>query len=113
MNRTKIKIVYPDGRISMDDVVANTYREAIRYLGIEKIRRLDIRRNSINIVSYASEIMNSSGKRESTDERNLDTRSNLYICTQFSTNAKCQILEYLNDRLNAGLKISLVTPTKI
>ena len=113
MDRTKIKVVYPDGKISMENVVADTYREAIRYLGVENIRRFDIRRNSINIVSYAPEIMNSKGKRESINEKNRDKGSNLYICTQFSTRSKYLILVDLNNKLQANLKIALVTPVKI
>ena len=49
----KIEVIYPDGRRDCQENVTETYRAAIEYIGLEKVRALRIMLNSINIVSNA------------------------------------------------------------
>ena len=54
--RKKIQVIYPDGRLDCQETVAETYRNAIKYMGLEKVRALGIKRNFINIVSTRDEM---------------------------------------------------------
>lgn len=104
MAKTKIKIVYPDGKITDYSNVSDTYRKAISYFGVQNIRNLHILRNSINIVSTLEELQNSSGKAESKSDRYCI--DGYYICTQFDTKTKLKILNEINRRLHRGLTIT-------
>lgn len=106
----KIKIEYPDGRCECLSVVADTYRNAIQYMGLEEVRALNIMRNSINIVSTPEEIQKSSGKEETAAINRMDPTTKLCICTQFETEVKYNILNEVNDCLHKNLRISLVDP---
>ncbi len=88
----KIKIEYPDGRCECLSVVADTYRNAIQYMGLEEVRALNIMRNSINIDSTPEEIQKSSGEEEKTAIKRADPTTHLCICTQFETEVKYNIL---------------------
>ena len=103
-NKQKISVTYPDGQVDCNDVVTTTYRNAIRYLNPEKVRSLNIVRNSINIVCTHGEAMRSKGKRE--PKREI-SNGGLVICTQFETASKYRYLCEINRRLNAGLEIAL------
>lgn len=110
MGRKKIKIIYPDGHISMENVVSDTYCQAIKHLGADRVRALNIMRNSINIVSTEAEIKASTGKPESICDRYRDPRTGLYICRQFSTKDKYKILTELNEELRGSLQIFHINP---
>ena len=101
----KILVSYPDGTIDCDPCVTKTYRRTVDYAGLERVRALNIRKNSINIVSTIKECRQSTGKKEF----NLlkENSEDLVICTQFSTEAKYKHLCIINQRLNLGLSISL------
>lgn len=103
----KLVILYPDGTINREDNVSETYRNAIRYIGAENVRKLNLKRNSINIVSTVQECLYSSGgKKESTSQN----ENGLVICVQFSTKAKFDVLNEVNKRCKANLEIHLVSP---
>ncbi|MDE6338571.1 MAG: hypothetical protein K2K97_02140 [Muribaculaceae bacterium] len=107
-NNKKIEVVYPDGDCDRQDVVSNTYRKAIEYLGLENVRSLNMERNSINIISTKAEMENSSGKREDSAISTLENASDLGICTQFATEQKYRILVEANEKLQGGLRIKLM-----
>ena len=115
----KIEVIYPDGRRDCKKNVTETYRAAIEYIGLEKVRGLGIFYNSINIVSTRDEMENSKGKRlvngklskgkkESRAISLLSKGSELGICTQFGTKTKYDRLVGINEALQAGLKIRLL-----
>lgn len=104
----KLEIIYPDGNRDCQKVVANTFRKAIEYIGLEKVRDLDIYRNSINIVSTRVEMKQSLGKKEIFAISRLKDNTDLGVCTQFSTEEKLQILKQINKTLNVGLQLVLI-----
>lgn len=104
----KIEVIYPDGKRDCQENVSHTYRNAIEYLGLERVRALGIVYNSINIVSTRDEMENSTGKKESRAISLLSKGSELGICTQFETKTKYEKLVEINEALQAGLKIRLL-----
>ena len=104
----RIEIIYPDGRLDCQDTVADTYRNAIKYMGLEKVKALGIKRNSINIVSTRDEMEHSTGKKESYAISLLDNGADLGICTQFPTQEKYTFLVEINETLHSGLRIKLI-----
>lgn len=105
----KIEIIYPDGRHDCQENVTETYRAAIEYIGLEKVRGLGIMLNSINIVSTRDEMKSSTGyQTESYAMSRLNQGSDLGICTQFDTHTKYKKLVKINEALQAGLKIRLL-----
>lgn len=110
-NNKKIEVVYPNGERDCQSVVSNTYRKAITYLGLEKVRSLQIERNSINIISTGAELENTRGKRENRAISGLERETDLGICTQFATEQKYRILVEANEKLQGGLRIGLIEPS--
>ena len=106
--RKKIEVIYLDGRRDCQETVAETYRSAIKYMGLEKVRALGIKRNSINIVSTRNEMEHSAGKKESYAISLLNKDSDLGICAQFPTEEKYRFLVGINETLHAGLRIKLI-----
>lgn len=106
----KIQVVYPD-HAERHDNVTETYRNAIRYMGVTRVRACGIMRNGINIVSTREEILDSSGKPESLTKEEHTSEGTCFICTQFETEAKCDILQNLNRTLHTNLNIELVDDT--
>lgn len=103
----KIKIYYQD-RTECQGNVSETYRNAIRRIGVERVRALGIERNGINIISTKTEILNSSGKKESLSKPVMGSDGIEYhICTQFETESKYRCLCAVNEILKAGLRLSL------
>ncbi|MDE6561338.1 MAG: WG repeat-containing protein [Muribaculaceae bacterium] len=110
--RKKIQVIYPDGRLDCQDTVAETYRSAIKYMGLEAVRALGIKRNSINIVSTRDEMERSTGMhKEDFCISHLNKGNELGICTEFSTEDKYKYLVRINKALSAGLQIRLVDAT--
>ena len=105
----KIEVIYPNGERDCQDVVADTYRKAISFMGLEAVRALGLRKNSINIVSTREEMENSMGKRENKAISLLGRASELGICTEFATKEKYKILEEVNEALKKGLIIHLIS----
>lgn len=109
METSKIEIIYPDGRCDCQETVAETYRNAIEYMGLEKVRSIGIKRNSINIVSTRDEMERSAGShKEDYCISCLCKGNELGICTEFSTKDKYKYLVKINKALHAGLKIRLI-----
>lgn len=105
---SKIQIIYPDGRRDCRKNVTETYRNAIEYIGLEKVRSLGFMRNSINIVSTREEMEGSvGGHKETCSISRLANPSDLGICTEFSTKDKFRYLVQINEALHSGLHISL------
>ena len=82
------------------------------YIGLDKVRALGIKRNSINIVCTRDEMEHSTGKTESYAISLLDNGADLGICTQFPTKDKYRFLVEINEALHAGLRIKLVEESK-
>lgn len=109
MDKKKIEVIYPDGRRDCQKNVTDTYRTAIKYLGLEKVRALGIRLNYINIVSTRDEMERSKGgQKETYAISHLEKGLDLGICTQFETKTKYEKLVEINEALQAGLKIQLL-----
>ena len=106
----KIEVIYPNGERDCQNVVADTYRKAISFMGLEAVRGLGKTRNSINIVSTREEMENSTGKKENRAISLLGRSSELGICTQFKTEDKYNLLVEVNEALKKGLIIHLLTP---
>ena len=107
----KIEVIYPNGERDCQDVVADTYRKAISFMGLEAVRALGLRKNSINIVSTREEMENSTGgKKENRAISLLENSSDFGICTEFATNEKYKLLVEINEALKKGLIIHLLTP---
>ncbi len=109
----KIIVVYPDGREDCQEIVTDTYVAALEFIGLERVRALDKRYNSINIVSTREEMLKSKGKKKESLQYQIDHSSNLGICKQFDTPTKHRILNDVNQSLNAGLQISLLEGNSI
>lgn len=60
----KIDVIYTNGELDCQNVVADTYRKAISFMGLKVVRALGLKRNSINIVSTREEMENFTGKKE-------------------------------------------------
>ena len=60
----KIDVIYSNGELDCQNVVADTYRKAISFMGLKGVRALGLKRNSINIVSTREEMENFTGKKE-------------------------------------------------
>ena len=60
----KIDVIYSNGELDCQNVVADTYRKAISFMGLKRVRALGLKRNSINIVSTREEMENFTGKKE-------------------------------------------------
>ena len=107
----KIEVIYPNGERDCQNVVADTYRKAISFMGLEAVRALGKTRNSINIVSTREEMENSTGKKKEKRAISLLGKSSeLGICTEFATKEKYNLLVEANEALKKGLIIHLLTP---
>ena len=107
----KIRIKYPDGHIDCDHFVVETYRRALEYVGLEKVRLLNIEYNSRNIVSTADEIKAAKGKKEG--KKTFKRDSPLKICTQFDTDCKYKILQRINHALGYPFTIDIVDQSEV
>lgn len=92
MEYNKIKVIYPSGQIDYSSNVSETYRNAIKFIGLKKVRSLNFFRNSINIVSTIEECLSSKGGKKESVPQNGNLKA-LHICTQFSTHEKFKLLQ--------------------
>lgn len=107
--REKIRVIYPDAKSECLANVSATYRNALRFIGVEAVRALGICRNSINIVSTADEIERSTGKREGLIDPIMGRDGvEYYICTQFGTKDKYRILTEVKEKLCPTMRIRRV-----
>ena len=99
-SRAKIKVTFPDGIEICLPKVADTMVEAIRKIGFEKVK-------SLNIQMYGSPIV--SNQKYNQDKYNWsDAGSGVFVFTHSNTDKKLSQLNEINDGLGLGLKIEKV-----
>jgi hypothetical protein len=100
-SRAKIKVTFPDGIKICLPKVAETMVEAIRKIGFDKVK-------SLNILMYGSPIV--SNQKYNQDKYNWsDAGSGVFVFTHSNTDKKLSQLNEINDGLGLGLKIEKVS----
>ena len=99
-SKAKIKVTFSDGIEICLPKVADTMVEAIREIGFEKVK-------SLNIQMYGYPIV--SNQKYSQDKYNWsDAGSGVFVFTHSNTDKKLSQLNEINDGLGLGLKIEKV-----
>jgi len=98
--RSKIKVTFPDGTEICMPKVADTMVEAIRKIGFEKVKTLNIQMYGYPIVS---------NQKHNQDKYNWsDTGSEVFVFTHSNTDKKLSQLNEINYGLSLGLKVEKV-----
>lgn len=94
-----LKVTFPDGRVVKEKIVLKTLLEVIEYAGADRVQALGIICGNDNLVRDAiapDEARPISIKR---------LPSGKYVQTNSATHTKKEQIEYINERLNLGLKV--------
>ncbi len=98
-----LRVVFPDGHVIANRVVADTLFEVVKYAGAERVRQLGITGIvGVNIVS--DELLENERYRVGQKE----VEPGLYVCTYSDTKTKLEQIKEINKRLNLGLQIEMV-----
>ena len=101
-SRYIIRVKYPDGKISCDELVWKTLLDVVKYAGAERVRRLNIVCMGDNLVSpnlNGNPIYRSAQKK---------CALGLYLCTYSSTAVKYNQILRINRELDLGLIVEKV-----
>jgi predicted type IV restriction endonuclease len=93
--RMKIRIKFPDNTLLYHNKVADTFSEAIKKIGIESVKNLDINRLGVNLIS----------ENKHSKYQQYKVSENCFIMTNFSTKDKIKLLHEINQRLNVQMTI--------
>ncbi len=95
---TKLKVTTGDGRVLYDTKDAtNTFCDVLEYIGLMRVRQLELMPSGINLVSTS--------KDENRQQRKI---GDFYIFTNRSTDDKAKMLRDISNRLHLGLKVEVV-----
>lgn len=95
---TKLKVTTGDGRVLYDAKDAtNTFCNVLEYIGLMRVRQLELMPSGINLVSTS--------KDENRQQRKI---GDFYIFTNRSTDDKAKMLRDISNRLHLGLKVEVV-----
>lgn len=95
-----LRVTTSEGVVIEEKVVANTLVKVVEYAGAEKVRKLGIKLNQVNLVTDTKSEMYGRAQKE------ID--NNLYVATCCNTNAKQRIIEQISNRLGLNLKVEEV-----
>lgn len=96
-----IRVTLPNGKVVQERIVFNTLIEVVEYVGIDRVRALNIISNGDNLITEKVNPMY---------ETALKPLSNgLYINTQSSTRNKFEIIKRISKDLNIGIETELMT----
>jgi len=99
-SRAKIRVTFPNGRVTQEGRVSNTLVDVIKYAGAEKVRELNISINNDNLVT---------NKLTPTYESSLKpVGADLFVHTNSSTQTKFAQIQQISDELILGLKLELI-----
>ena len=95
---TKLKVTTSEGRLFYDAKHAtNTFCDVLEFIGLMRVRQLEIMPSGINLVSTS--------KDENRQQRKI---GDFYIFTNRSTDDKAKMLSDISNRLHLGLKVEVV-----
>lgn len=95
--RTGLSVTCPNGRVIHHHFAADTFVEVLQYLGIERVKTLNIRVNGVPLVS--------THKDDKYSQKELGT---YWIMTHSNTEAKKMLLTSIADRLGVHLSMKIV-----
>lgn len=98
--RKKIRVQFPDGTISEENQVVNTYLRVIEFAGPDRVRSLNIVVDNDNLITPVW--------KEKYEKALKKTSNNMYINTCSSTQKKFEHLKEINEKLNLNLLIFMV-----
>lgn len=97
-----IRIEYPDGHIDTNSNVWQLFVDCIMWIGPERVQSLNIYIRGTAIVSTDL------SPHKEIRKRQRSIGKGIYICTYSKTIEKYRCLNYINSKLNIGLKVKLV-----
>lgn len=96
--KTNLLVTFPSGKTIKNKLAMDTFCEVIEIIGAEIVSSLNIRCCGSNLVS----------KIKNSEYRQKKTKNDFYIITQTSTKQKKKQLEFISQKLNLGLKITII-----
>lgn len=103
----KIRVSFPDGTILENDIVRDTYVETILKLGVQRVFQLKlpgvIKRNILLIDNHPT-------KEEPYCRDQREIAPGYYLLSYNNTLKKAQLLAEMSEKLNAHLKVEILTP---
>jgi len=95
--KTVLRVTFPDGRVIADKKAKMTFTEAIRKIGLMKVRNMGISFCGVPIVSNTLD--KKYGKAQ------VPVEGGLYVMTHSSTHDKKKQLDKISSELDLGLKV--------
>jgi hypothetical protein len=100
--RQKIKVTFPEGKSICHNIVSNTFVEAIRFAGAERVHNLHIIASNDNLIVSKEHI---NPKYAATTK----FVEGIWFCfTNISTDRKAEMLKQISNSLNLGWSVELV-----
>ncbi len=100
--KTRLKVTFPNGTVSCKSPAFLTLLDVVRYVGVEKVRRLNIQCMGMNIISGERY----EDPRYSASQKEIEP--GVYVGTYSDTSDKSRWIETINNEYNLGLKVSIV-----
>lgn len=102
VKRNIIRVTFPDGKVSCQQIVTNTFIDVMRYAGARNVERVGILVFGKNMISTSL----SDNIKHRTYQHEVEP--GYYVNTYCNTNRKFEFLKIINRELNLNLKIEMV-----
>ncbi|HEX5154335.1 MAG TPA: helicase-related protein [Parafilimonas sp.] len=97
---TKLKVIFPNGKIIFHNKAAKTLVNTIVEIGIDKVQSLNLINDGVPLVSNQKDNKYKSSQYE--------VSHGLYVITHSSTQQKKKLLENISEKFGLGLKIEII-----
>ena len=97
--KTGIRVTLPNGRVIQRPTAAQTFADAIQEMGIEAVRKLNLKVSGVPLVDMKQD-----------KKYNQAKRGSYFIITHSNTRTKKDLLEQIGKRLGKPLNIEIVKP---
>lgn len=97
--RTNIRIIFPNGHIIQNPIAADTMVEFVKYVGVEKVRRLGLIQCKIPLVS------NTLDEKYANKQKEVAEGWGWYVMTNTSTNTKIADIMKISDAYTLNVRV--------
>ena len=100
---TKLRVLFPDGKVIEKDIATDTFVETIQKIGIDKVRELRLRGNGVPLIDSV----------QRHDRKSAQPKiQGWYICIYSSTQKKKEQLDEIAQQLGIRLKVEIISKDK-
>lgn len=107
---TDLEVIFPDGTIIAERHAADTFEQAIRKIGVERVRDVAVRLGRRMVICKVPLISNTRDSKYGSSQR--DMGNGWYLMTNCCNQRKAELIKDISDELGLGLKANYTESPK-